>query len=321
MEKPMVSVVIPVYNAEKTIEKCLSSLMEQTVKNFEIIAINDGSSDNSLSILNNWAKKYSNIRVVDQENCGVAKTRNLGITLAESEYVMFVDNDDYFREDYIEIFFEEITRNNLDIVIGGYQRVNSSGKILHTEVLSNTEWSKYIIVAPWARIYRKSFLLSNAITFFNYGLGEDVVFSIVAYSKTNKIKVIPYVGYFWYYNEASVSNTHQRGLSEDLDLRVVMREIKSKSGDFDKGRIEYYLYRYLVWYMLFSGSKAKPEEFMRQFKNGKNCLDSEMAYKSMFFSKVIQGESFKNRFIVSMFYLLDKIKLLPIFSKLYCKGE
>lgn len=320
MKRPKVSVIIPVYNAETTIEKCLNSLLNQSMKDFEIIAINDGSKDNTLDVLNSWARIYSNIRVVNQENSGVAKTRNLGIKLAKSEYIMFVDNDDYFNEDYVETFYNEIHRGDLDIVIGGYKRVDSQGKILHTEILRNTEWSKYIIVAPWARIYKKSFLLNNAIEFFDYGIGEDVVFNIVAYSRTDKVKVISYVGYFWYFNEISVSNTSQRGLSKSLDLRVVIQEIRDKSGDFDRTRLEYYLYRYLAWYLLFSGKQASWEEFMIQFNRVKKYLDHENTYRDLLFSSVIQGESVKNRVIVSVFYWLNRCKLLPIFSKIYCKS-
>ncbi|MGT2742043.1 glycosyltransferase family 2 protein [Streptococcus plurextorum] len=315
-----VSVIVPVYNSEETLEKCLKSLLNQTFKEFEVIAINDGSKDLSWNILKIWAEKDARLRVVNQDNQGVAKTRNLGITLARSEYLMFVDNDDYVDENYIETFYNEAISDYHDIVIGGYQRVNTKGKILHREVLRETEWSKYIVVAPWARIYRKKFLLENDINFFDYGIGEDVVFNLIAYSKTQKIKTIPYVGYYWYYNEDSVSNTNQRGLSKDLDIKIVLQEIMTHCGQMDHARLNYYLYRYLAWYMLFSGRYASPRVFMAEFLRSKHFLDETNTYKPALFSPLILGESLRNRIIVALFYSIYRLRLLPLFSKIYCRG-
>ncbi|HFI0260753.1 TPA: glycosyltransferase family 2 protein [Streptococcus suis] len=320
MLNPEVTIIIPVYNAEKSIEKCVQSILVQSFSNFEILLINDGSKDQSLAVLEKLKNSDARIRIVDQENMGVAKTRNLGIQLASSECIMFIDNDDFIEKDYIETFYNEITKQRLDIVIGGYKRINSENTILHEEVVGNTEWSKYIIVAPWARIYRRDFLLEKQIQFFDYGIGEDVVFNLLAYSKTKNVGLIPYVGYYWFYNAKSVSNTSQKGLSKDLHLKVVLEEIITNCGDSDKELLEYYLYRYLVWYLLFSGRKATKAEFLRHFYETKTFLDQHFEYKNHLFSSKINGESLRNRVIVAAFYAIERFGLMPLFARLYCLG-
>ena len=144
MSKPAISVIIPVYNAQEGLSQCIDSLLDQTFSDYEIIQ--------------NYASKNDSIRVIDKENEGVAKTRNRGIVLAKGEYIVFIDNDDFIAPDYLECFYEAIEKEKLDIVIGGYKRVNKDHKILFQQDLSQTDWSKYIVVAPWACIYRTSFL-------------------------------------------------------------------------------------------------------------------------------------------------------------------
>ncbi|MEI8343335.1 MAG: glycosyltransferase family A protein [Candidatus Moraniibacteriota bacterium] len=121
----MISIIIPVYNAQETISKCIDSIMNNNFNKYEIIAINDGSSDNSLKILRDYEKRYpEKIRVFDQENQGVARTRNNGVAYAKGAHVMFIDNDDYVDSDYLEKFQAEIGTKDLDMVIGGYRRTN-----------------------------------------------------------------------------------------------------------------------------------------------------------------------------------------------------
>ena len=102
--KPKVSVIIPVYNSEKYIEKCINSVLEQDYQEFELILINDGSKDGSLKILERYKEKYKEkIVLVNQENCGVSKTRNKAIQMANGKYIMFIDNDDFIDKDYVKV--------------------------------------------------------------------------------------------------------------------------------------------------------------------------------------------------------------------------
>ena len=147
--KPKVSVIIPVYNSEKYIEKCINSVLEQDYQEFELILINDGSKDGSLKILERYKEKYKEkIVLVNQENCGVSKTRNNAIQIANGEYIMFMDNDDFIDKDYIKTYIEEIEKEDLDVVIGGYRRPNEKGKVIKKLQLPQEEWGKFMIFAP-----------------------------------------------------------------------------------------------------------------------------------------------------------------------------
>lgn len=114
MENALVSVVIPIYNAENFLQECLNSILRQTYKNIEVIGINDGSQDNSLAILRENAILDSRIVVIDSSNHGVARARNLGLANARGEYVTFIDSDDFVSEDYCEALLQNIRTNDSD---------------------------------------------------------------------------------------------------------------------------------------------------------------------------------------------------------------
>ena len=153
-----VSIIVPIYNSEKYIERCIKSILNQTYKNFELILINDGSTDKSIDILNKYKKIDKRISIIDKKNEGVAKTRNLGIQKAKGKYVMFIDNDDFINKNYVETYYKIIKEKKLDIVIGGYERVNSKGKVIKRVEFKNRPFNKemiYKICSPWAKIYKK----------------------------------------------------------------------------------------------------------------------------------------------------------------------
>lgn len=115
--KIKVSVILPVYNAEKYISAALESLITQTLTEIEIICVNDGSKDNSKQILQEFEKKDARIKIIDKENQGVWKARMDGIKKAEGEYITFIDSDDYVKENFLESLYKNITENNSDISI------------------------------------------------------------------------------------------------------------------------------------------------------------------------------------------------------------
>ena len=111
-----VSVIVPIYNSEKTINRCVESIINQTYKDIEILLINDGSIDNTLNILNDYANKDKRIVVINKKNEGVSKTKNLGIKKAKSEFIMFVDSDDYIDKEAIKKLVLLQKKDNLDII-------------------------------------------------------------------------------------------------------------------------------------------------------------------------------------------------------------
>ena len=124
----MISIIIPVYNTEKYVNKCIESLLGQTYQNFEIIIIDDGSSDSSPALCDAFAAEYPKIRVIHQKNKGLSAARNRGLELAQGEYVFFLDSDDYLNENALQNLVNVQQKYQADLVIGGYCRVYDSGK-------------------------------------------------------------------------------------------------------------------------------------------------------------------------------------------------
>lgn len=124
---PLVTIIIPVYNTEKYLKKCLNSVVNQTYKNLEIILINDASSDNSLAILENYAKKYKNVKLVNNPvNLGVSISRNIGLDFANGDYIYFLDSDDFIRNDAIEKLVNLATLYDVPLVEAKYKSVFTS---------------------------------------------------------------------------------------------------------------------------------------------------------------------------------------------------
>lgn len=126
-EKPLISIIIPVYNVEKYLCQCIDSVLLQTYTNIEIIMINDGSTDSSGDICDNYSKKDARITVIHKENGGVSSARNIGIEHAQGKYILFIDADDFIDVDYIEAMYCAVTKNNADIVCGNFTVVDESG--------------------------------------------------------------------------------------------------------------------------------------------------------------------------------------------------
>ncbi|HFR3406655.1 TPA: glycosyltransferase family 2 protein, partial [Streptococcus suis] len=151
-----ISIVVPVYNSEKKIRKCIDSILSQSFTDYELILLNDGSTDYTLSILEEYEKEYSSIKVIDKLNEGIAKTRNLGISIATGKYIVFLDNDDFIDSDYLQILYDEIENTGNDIVVAGYRRVSDTKELFKVSP-SKTSWAKYTVISPWAKIYRRKF--------------------------------------------------------------------------------------------------------------------------------------------------------------------
>lgn len=132
-EKPQITVIVPVYNVEKYLAKCLESIINQTYKDLEIIVINDGSTDSSGRICDQYAKLDSRIRVIHQSNAGISEVRNRGIDATTSKYVTFVDSDDFLNLDAIEILYDFLVESDAQISIGHIQKIDPDGILLASQ--------------------------------------------------------------------------------------------------------------------------------------------------------------------------------------------
>lgn len=219
-----VSIIVPIYNVEKYLEKCITSILNQTYKNIEVLLINDGSTDNSGLICDEMKKKDPRIKVFHKKNTGVSETRNLGIKNSTGDFLFFVDPDDFIIEDSVEILYENLKKYNSDISVGSViptydENYKFENNLVELEIWNSEEALKHFLEAkitsffPVAKLFKKE-LFENHKFNKNYKLAEDalllteilldknlkIVFSskiIYAYlqhkSSATKIKSSPFV--------------------------------------------------------------------------------------------------------------------------------
>jgi glycosyltransferase involved in cell wall biosynthesis len=320
----MVSVIIPVYNAEKSLVRCLDSIFKQTYTDYEVIIVNDGSMDNSQKVIDEYRRKYpEKIKVYTQTNSGAAVARNKGMEYASGEYIFFIDNDDYIKEDYIEKYVNEIVKKDADMVIGGYRRVKADGEVMFSRDAKDLPWTKYMMVAPWGRVYRAESLKKNNIKFLDSNIWEDVYFNMLANFKL-KVSTIDYNGYYWVYNPSSFSNTTQKNLNPFVDLTKVFTIIKDEVDgigipDEEKEYFEYFFIKACVWYLIHSGKGVEYSSLKREYERLFNWLQNKfpnyMKNKQIGILKP-KGESFSVRLIVSVFVLFQRMRLQDVLLRI-----
>ncbi len=189
METPLLSVIIPVYNAKDYIKRCLESLINQKLNDIEIILINDNSDDETLSILKDYEKKDKRIILINNEkNEGAGASRNKGILSAKGKYIGFTDNDDYISNDYFLNLYNAIIENDYDIAVN-LKIENHKKNKSKIHLLAPDDLKEIIFVqrtAPWAKIFKKEFLIKNGIK-FDLTRGEDIYPAFLSAFLTNKI--------------------------------------------------------------------------------------------------------------------------------------
>lgn len=214
-----ISIIVPIYNAEKTLEKCIESILKQTFKNFELILVNDGSTDKSLVICNRYSNKDKRIRIIDKKNEGAIPTRKRGIKESKSEYVTFIDADDWIRKDTLEIINLEINKNNPDVIVFNYYRVFNNFRIIkrknksfyfekEKKVYENDEIKDELITAYfhghpfpanlWGKIYRREYLdIEDKYIKHIKFLGEDLYMNMEILLNAKKVSLINEYLYFY----------------------------------------------------------------------------------------------------------------------------
>lgn len=265
---PLVSVVIPVFNAEKYLDRCLSSILNQSYGEIQLVCIDDGSIDASPALLDSYASDYPDrVIVVHKENAGAACARNDGIRLSTGEYITFVDNDDWIDRRYIETLFNAAASTHADIVCSGYRRPDLEGHILSEATPKATdEWGRYLVEAAWAKLYRTDFVKQNRLRFLDTNIDEDLYFSLPAIELAQHVEVIPYCGYNWFWNSDSVSNTSQRtsqGLLFEETLEAIFKMMQQKDIELTP-ILEHYFVRLITWFLFYT---SRGDGFARCRKN------------------------------------------------------
>lgn len=245
----LVSIIIPAYNVESYIEKCVRSVIEQTYKNLEIIVINDGSTDSTLSILMSMKEKDSRIKVISWHNQGLSAVRNLGIEIANGSFLFFLDGDDWLDSTCIERMMAIQQKESSDIVVADYMqfRGNDSTFLLHiskenyyTKTYSMKEWfeskdGRGVFVVAWGKLYRKEIFKNLR---YPFGLKmEDNYTTYLSYLLASKISFIHEPLYIYRINKTGIISTSSN--IEKLPLRPLEEEITLLSmlevnADFEK---------------------------------------------------------------------------------------
>ncbi|MDR0423135.1 MAG: glycosyltransferase family 2 protein [Rickettsiales bacterium] len=217
-----VSIIVPVFNAESFLRRCLDTLVRQTLKDIEIICVNDNSQDGSLNILREYEEKDDRIKVISlDKNFGVSYARNEGIRVANGEYLGFIDADDYVDTDFFERLYNE--KDNNDIIKGNVKVINLKGKEeTLTELNNKIRKDKYNFYSMfWSAIYKTDFIKDNEL-FFNEELisGQVGVFLVNAVEKANNIKIIDDV----FYHYIRVQNSL---MSPYLNIKKIKSRLKA----------------------------------------------------------------------------------------------
>lgn len=273
------SIIVPVYNVEKYLDRCLDSLVHQTLENIEIIVVNDGSPDNSQKIIDKYANKFSNVKPYIKRNGGISDARNFGIKHANGEYIAFVDSDDYVDKTMFEKMYNKAKENSFDIVECNLQMVDDDGKLiryvipaLKEDIYYTNDLKKYMInmyTSVWNKIYKKT-LFDNEVRFKRNVWFEDVEFlyKIIPYVKT--IGFVHENLYYYVQREGSITKTFDDRLYCYIDNWNGIVEFYKEKGLYDNyySEIEYSYVRYLY------------ATFIKQSSNYKSKIDFDNAVKA-----------------------------------------
>ncbi len=256
---PKISVIVPVYNTEKYLKKCLESIINQTYQEFEVIIVNDGSTDNSQKIIDKYIEKYQNIiKCINKENGGLSSARNVGIEVAKGDYIIFVDSDDYLETTLLEQMLPYIQKN-IDLVKYKLIKINEENKELERidgptfdEVTGEEGFNKLvfndILLEPACLyLYKKDIFIKNELRFLENTYHEDFGLIPIIFLNAKKMVSIDFYGYYYVQagNSITRNDDYAKTVKRANDLLIHYDNMKSfvKGMDIqEKTRENIYLY-------------------------------------------------------------------------------
>ena len=279
-----ISVILPVYNSEEYLKECLESLLNQTFKDIEVLCIDDGSSDGSLGILNEYEKADNRITIISQENMGVARTRNNALKSVKGNYVYFMDSDDYLDKNAFKKLHDNITSNGSDFCIMKAIFVNDMDEYKFPAFELEKEFGKVNfnnftftykdvkshvlndLFAPWLKLYRTEFLKSSEdFTFPEIKSYSDAPFHVKTMLEASKMSFVPEYMYFYRENDDSLVHSSSNTINF-FKLADIIEDYLKNNNFMDEFKEEFEAFKIvkLVYYMGFTDSdeyyeKAKGE--------------------------------------------------------------
>ena len=254
-----ISVIVPVYNCENYLEESINSILNQTFKDIEIICVDDGSTDNSLSILNNIASNDSRLKVSSQENQGPSTIRNYGLKNALGDYLYFFDADDFLVEDALEKAYSNAIRNDSDIVIFKFDMYRDNRLLEHSsdhieKQFPNVDFNNFTFncydyrkcafrgsFSPWLKLYKKEFLDKHECFGFPFNLNhQDVPFHVMTFLKASKISYVPeYLYHYRLDNPKSITNNRLIKYDHIFKIIQIVEDFLVSEGLFEEFKKEF----------------------------------------------------------------------------------
>ena len=241
-----ISIVIPIYNVEKYLRKCLDSVYSLNLDNKEVVLVNDGSTDTSINILNEFKNKYPNkTKLITQKNQGLSEARNIGIKNSNGKYILFIDSDDFIIPTETEEFINFGLDKKVDILIGNYREYYNENYIVQKSFynldknlekegiffIENGVKNKCFRFAVWQNIYRKNFLLENNLFFKKGLLHEDSLFTPEAFFYAKKVRCFNKKFYFYRKNnlESITQTVNKKNYEHMLYTIIKLLEFKKSN--------------------------------------------------------------------------------------------
>lgn len=319
MKNNKVSIIVPVYNCAKFLKKLIKSLKDQTYKNFEVVFINDGSSDNSLEVLKE--NNDERFKIIDQKNQGVAAARNNGLKKATGKYITFVDSDDYVDSKYIEYLVKNIEKYSADLCVMGVKKFFDDYKIydfynleLKEHILENT--SDYLNFlnslngsAIGGKLYKREKIKDKR--FLNLSIGEDALFNLDYIKENNKIITLDKNYYYYRSNPNSLTNSLRKNLLDELD-----GVLKSLNKEDEYIFFAYRIYQEYLFNLFNYDSRLLKQGIykIKKYKNICNYLSSNIngfvnnfSLPKKIYFKIINYSIKHNTYC--FLYVVEKIKL------------
>lgn len=329
VNNPLISIVIPVYNVEKYLEKCLKSVLSQNFTDYEIILVNDGSKDNSLKICNSFVQLDDRIKLIDKKNGGLSDARNFGINHSIGKYIIFLDSDDYWREKTALNLVVEKLAKTYDVVLFKYQEYNvDQDKMIQKQTIpfniDNLNDDKNLIIkklfedhnfpgSAWRLVINREFLLANNLYFQKGIKSEDIDWLINVFINLKTITGVDDDFYIYLKNRpGSITNT--ANYKSFLDLfysinkwRSILEEIKEP---FSHNLLSFLAYEYIITVMIFDRlSNSDKKEAIKYLRNQKSILKYTKGYKNNICKQLINCLGFTlSSNVIRRLYRISKNK-------------
>lgn len=301
MENKLLSVIVPIYKVERTMDRCIQSIVEQTYKNLEIILVNDGSPDNCPYLCEIWKKKDDRISVIHKKNGGLSSARNAGLACANGDYIAFIDSDDFLEIQAFEKMIFSMEKDNSDMVIcnfwcyieksGMKQAAYKFKDICYKDIIFSM-LMEYVPTSAWCKIIKRTIMFSGEGILFEEGRQyEDTIPSFKQALLAKKVSIVSEPLYYYVENENSIVARPKVKDIQDLILNTEQLR-KLLYGKVKSSLIETYIcstltYALQLWYRLEVKEKKEKKKILLKIRESKKKINISTIIKSRKWKKII----------------------------------